>query len=400
MTSVSSYVQTFNEPQLAYPSASIFFPAAMCNLGKYIRTPANFPGKSHVKRMQHVRQMLSICKGLEWLSKNLVYKPADGQYVYTTYYHCDFKPDNILVCEGLNEMDPLLFKIADFGEARGLHRTPHDLSQLKEVPDQQILVSGREGAFIAPEAQDEKATPEVTGKSDVWALGCVFLLVILFNYDGASEIENFDKERERRSHPKRRGNHFFQPTGRNSSDIRNPAVTTYIDNLIIRTQTWQLTDIDAKFANEFLKYLKDNILIPHKSRHSIKLVTEYLHCFYNDESPISATKIRHQEVPRDSEHCSTTPTGLVFFYTPSSIVFYSHKTNRAFTVEPTGTEKWSKTVLPTSRSCSNRTLCLVSKVEDYGFKVPLQVIITEIRALLTLSVHYSHILAKGFTSTC
>ncbi|KAI0136671.1 hypothetical protein BJ170DRAFT_24559 [Xylariales sp. AK1849] len=369
MTSMGSLVQTIKAPEVRYPSSSIFFPPAMCNLSQYIRDDENFPRSSYTARLHHMKQMLSIGQGLEWLSRNLVYVPSDDQYVYTTYYHCDLKPDNILVCK-----DPyrgprsVLFKIADFGKARGLQRTPKDTKNRRKEFLRSLPASGRDFAYLAPEVQDTKAKPEVKAKSDVWAFGCIFLELILFNYEGKASITHFQTSRTQKSLPCNRGDWFSQEN-RSGTDIRNPAVTERLKKLIDITDTRQHKEVDGKFALESLKYLRDYILVPHKSRHAISVVTQSLHGFYNERSRLKALRVRYNEVSKSAKHCSTSPGGLVVFFSPEKIGVYSEGPNTICEFPPSSREQqWSDTTRPTSKACARETLCVVSDTEEPMFE--------------------------------
>ncbi|KAH8671491.1 hypothetical protein BX600DRAFT_459169 [Xylariales sp. PMI_506] len=371
MTSISSYIQTSSDESVKYPCSSIFFPPARCNLYAYLTNPAEFPGPSYTMRLQHMRQMVGISEGLKWLtSLRQVYVSTEDKWVFATYYHCDLKPENILVCDDPDKgPGSVVFKIADFGQARRMLRAAEGPAR---PPEHSIPVTGREAIYLAPEVQDLNERPQVRARSDVWAFGCIFLLVILFNYEGARGVEEFRRRREVDSSAKHKGGHFFGNVDGRGADIRNPAVTATIEKLLTNTEERSITEIDGRFSNRSLRYLEDHILVRYKDRHTIEAVANNLRDYYNDRSSHRPREIKYKDVPRNAKHCSTSPGGLVFYYDPELIRVYSNDPNPVHSIRPSTSESlWSGRHLPTSRSCTKDYLCLVPVEQGQGFKFTL-----------------------------
>jgi serine/threonine protein kinase len=363
MTSLCSLIHTApNE----VPLSSIFFPPAECNLYEYI-TDYSKPPASYVERMHNFRQMLSICRGLQWLAKNLVYIPARDRHIYQTYYHCDLKPENILVCEPATIGSELkVFKIADFGQAINLQQKPHDLKKLKMGS---VAVPGRESPYVAPEAQDQNDDPKVLSKSDVWSFGCILLLLIIYNYESAKAIVIFQQERKDQSDPSRRGDNFFDIR---THSQRNEAVTNRINTLIQQRENDE--GEDNKLTHDSLLYLKEYILVRHKRRDEIDRVSDKLHQYYEIRPAVSARKVLLHD-SQDPQHltyscCGYSPTGVVFIYASEAIkVYYDWPKFPPLHIRPTSNgSKWSEVIEPESRSCAEESLCVVTTTKD-SFRV-------------------------------
>jgi hypothetical protein len=112
---------------------------------------------------------------------------------------------------------------------------------------------------------------EIKPNSDVWSFGCIFLLIIIFNYQGADEIEWFSAERRREL-----GNSdwFCKPNARRG-DVCNPAVTRYLETHIHRRA--DSLEIDDNVTLELLKYLQEHILVNWSSRHGFAKASANLH---------------------------------------------------------------------------------------------------------------------------
>lgn len=364
MTSICSIVCTL--PGTDAKLASIFFPAAMCDLNKYMKNSWNKP-EAHTGRLLHMRQMLGVCQALEWLAKNLSYKEDSDTFIHNTYHHCDLKPDNILVCQNQSaDGDALIFKISDFGKARELqHVLQGERNQRMQQPALGIdLPTRRESTYRAPEIQGRYAEDEVRPESDVWSFGCILLLVIVFNYHGTTAIDRFCEAR-RESSPRQDEDRFCNPEAKRNNDIRNAAVTKHLDALI-RSREGQL-EIDDTIALESLKYLKESILVRYNRRHNITSVSQHLHSIYNHRTPVAPTTISHWNVPSDATHCGHSPDGMVFFYSPRKIVLYgdSRSSDPREIRPPPTVSKWSGSVKPRSSSCAEEAICVVSESSHY-----------------------------------
>ncbi|OWY51809.1 hypothetical protein AA0114_g7935 [Alternaria tenuissima] len=116
--------------------------------------------------------------------------------------HLDIKPDNILVFEkGTSHQDnedgagdELVWKLSDFG----LARKKNDDARMglrgrdagrHESKSSDVSAVRHAGLYQAPEVQ-ERESSGVGGRSDVWSMGCVTLMVLAFMTRGVAEVEN------------------------------------------------------------------------------------------------------------------------------------------------------------------------------------------------------------------
>jgi serine/threonine protein kinase len=364
MTSYGSMVQTLQSSSIKYPFASIFFEPAEYNLHEYLREPTNEPNND-LGRLRNVQQMLSICHGLVWLSETLTYVPEDDQYVYQTYYHQDLKPENILVCKDCyGDGVPFVFKIADFGQAKNLRQ----LSQAKQGrkrKDLAIPVSGRERTYLAPEVQRTSNAPEVKANSDVWPFGCIFLLVIIFNYYGPTTLNEFQQHRTKESDPDNPSDTFVHQTG-HGTDVRNRAVNEMIESLMKEAnQEDRKHQRDNKFTREFLHYLEGSILVHYKHRQPISDVSEKLRELYNDREPLRPQEQSYESIQGKPRNCVALQGGQVVFYSPGNIWVYSDDSKNPRSIRPRPMEqKWSDNLRVTSRSCSGNAIAVAAELGE------------------------------------
>lgn len=123
-----------------------------------------------------MRECLGLAEGLAILHSS----PA-------AMLHADIKPTNIL-CFKVKGQETLSLRLADFGFSKqvgpGSTLKSKDLRQIK--------------TYRAPEQDVEQ---DVTLKSDVWSLGCLFLEFITWCLAGWPGIENLSDERDLRHDP-------------------------------------------------------------------------------------------------------------------------------------------------------------------------------------------------------
>lgn len=95
--------------------------------------------------------------------------------------HADIKPTNIL-CFKVEKQKTLFLKWADFGFS------------MQVGPDSKLAsnVLRHTKTYRAPEQDVEQ---QVTLKSDVWSLGCLFLEFVTWALVGWSGVDNFDEQR-------------------------------------------------------------------------------------------------------------------------------------------------------------------------------------------------------------
>lgn len=388
VTSICSVVHT-REGQKT-PLSSIFFLPARCNLAQYITNRENFE-QSSIARRQNFKQMLSICQGLEWLGQNLVWDTGEDKFRYATYHHCDLKPDNILV-DGKSCDGSLVFKIADFGEAKALEGRPQNDKRVKDS----YTISGRAGTFIAPESQPSMAeggASKSLTKSDVWSFGCILLLVILFGYEGAEGVQRFEDAREKASDLNPKTDSFYA-----KDTICKAAVTNMIEHLQMTLGKRRGKDnSDSNLNKEALHYLQGHILVKHDKRKSITEVSAKLREFYNVPPLINADFIPRNDVPSDCKYCLNSPNGRILYYSAREVKVYRHDYLLPIATlnQKSWEGAWSDSITPRSKACSTDALCIVSKPsigpeatvsEKYSGRcnhfAPLM--------LITSTLHYTH----------
>ena len=158
--------------------------------------------------------------------------------------HRDLKPTNILVNDG-----KLL--LADFG-----------LSRIVEDQDSSSSIApNTPGDFIAPEHEDRDFVRNPIGRpSDVWAFGCVILMLLVFYHDGSGGLERL-KTKRRQDEPQYTHYCFH------SYDKPNSGVQEILNHLALDTSTF----------TRGLLYLVKNMLVMDKNmRLKSAAVDEYL----------------------------------------------------------------------------------------------------------------------------
>lgn len=148
--------------------------------------------------MANIRGMIGVAEGLEWLNGNLNkvggYSAADDQYLSHSYYHCDLKLANILVCKMRgSENQDLVFKISDFGSAICQKRVTSRRRWLGQRRENSITSPRDDGTYLAPEIKSKKH--KVHHKSDTWPYGCILLLILIYNEHGWLSVAKFQKDR-------------------------------------------------------------------------------------------------------------------------------------------------------------------------------------------------------------
>lgn len=211
------HLTTWSQRNLHY----ILYNKARCNLRTYINNLQN-PDLTG----PHVLWFLGQLKGLASAIAHVHNfrmpslsnpKPTDDDYWGR---HDDIKPENILVFEKVDNQNPI-FKIADFG--LGVFYKPTGF-----VSRQDPLNNGTEGYF-PPEKV--KSRP-----FDMWALGCVFLELLLWLFGFYQDPSDRGFVTARMSFPGQdpsRGldNFWFEVDGRPGVYRRKPAVEAALDDL-------------------------------------------------------------------------------------------------------------------------------------------------------------------------
>lgn len=367
MTAVGSLMQTEAGGDAGLPFSSIFFLPAECDLYQYITDTSNFPN-TDTNRLRNLHQMLSICRGLEWLHQNLGYEDTTDKFELASYYHCDLGPGNILVCSQRTRAgEELVFKISDFGQAIGLRQKPkkHPKSRRhRPGPSLPPRLDPDRGTYLAPEVRTEPSS-----KSDVWSFGCILLMIIIFNYENASGIKGFQDHRMVHSSPERSGDKFYILQG--GKPVVNQAVDKYINGLANRLKDPRDESSDAKVTNSILRYLQKHVLVAKvEKRHTMDTVSATLHEYYNDRPATYVNAITHQDIQNNAKFCRNFMDGRMFTYSTNMIQVYDHERPEYIAIlrRPI-VEKWSDSINSRSRLCSGTEVCVVSEPNKGGATV-------------------------------
>lgn len=352
------------------PSSSIFFLPAQQNLWEFFMTKDAKP-KSDAGRLQNIQRMLGICQGLEWLHRNLEYQLTANRPQVTAYYHCDLKPDNILVCEDPSTQS-LVFKLSDFGQARGL-RHKSGAGEQREAGSKIPLPNDQgEYTYLPPECQTRESQASANSTTDVWSFGCILLLMMVFNYDGKVGVELFQTQRINESlQNEPRSDRFYVDS---ISPRINPAVSRYLRSLGDRscsdTGLKVNDDADSKFTQSTVKYLEKSLLVvrPGK-RDKIETVLKILRKNYNDRPPAHSEPIPRTNVPSDATYCTNLPDRKILFFSKKGIRVYEPlaASSNGGLINPLGGHSaWSDLLhlRPSFKSCTESAICTVLKPPD------------------------------------
>lgn len=180
---------------------SIFFPIAEFDLDDYLFGKKTSPHISQfpVDPIHLIQQFACLAHALDYLHTGIRLGEGGEQFVCV---HHDLKPDNILVVA--EDGAPVgRWKVTDFGISR-LKAAESKKSQpgstlydhIASVRASLTSPKRRRGTFQPPEI--EKAGEKVMGpRSDVWALGCILCLVLMYATGGVPEVEKFQARRLR-----------------------------------------------------------------------------------------------------------------------------------------------------------------------------------------------------------
>lgn len=368
---------TYTHQRTGQTFPSIFFLPAECNLYDYM-TREEKPA-SDGDRLRNMQQMVEICQALDWLHRNLLYVAADDEYKVTSFYHCDLNPDNILVCKQPFSKSPV-FKISDFGQARGLRQTSTKSNGDRGKLGSVIPLPGREEyTYLPPECQTpESQASTAHSTTDVWSFGCILLLMIIFNHEGPQSVGMFQRKRLERSGAENNDRFYINK----HAPTLNPAVVENMTRLTDQThpdETKHNGQSDNKLTHSTLKYLKKSVLvINHRNRNSIADVLKKLRQFYNDRPPASLRSFERIGVSDKSTYCGNFPDGKMFFFSKQALRIYDQDTTdtKNVVLYNGAQEEWSDlmNLRPSLKSCAESAICVVSnkgKVE--GATVSLRI---------------------------
>lgn len=165
---------------------SLFFECANCDLQEFLEHDLysqEYKGKSVLlTNATHLLEALAFIHGK------------------FHFLHLDIKPDNILVFfyplsevpAGTNETKRMEWRITDFNLSRKQLRRKPDQSFEVSVStsyESEVLSPRGAGHFQAPEIEDQNPG-RASGRSDVWSMGCVLLMVLACLCDGRAGVKD------------------------------------------------------------------------------------------------------------------------------------------------------------------------------------------------------------------
>ncbi|KIX08663.1 uncharacterized protein Z518_03320 [Rhinocladiella mackenziei CBS 650.93] len=138
-------------------------------------------------------------------------------------FHHDIKLDNVLVFNSVTRGYGT-FKLGDFGSARVKLSEYYTVNRTPQMARQ-------ENGAVTYTSPDLELKGETTRKTDVWALGCVFLELMLWCFDREFTVPRFSQERLNDDKGPSRTNRFWQTTESESTAALKPCVSKKIEIL-------------------------------------------------------------------------------------------------------------------------------------------------------------------------
>lgn len=199
----------------------ILYNKARCNLRKYINNLDN-PDLTGPHVLWFLRQLIGLASAINHVHHFKRPSPSNPEPRNDDYWgrHNDIKPENILVFEKAENQNPV-FKVADFG--LGVFYRPDG-----DTSHRDTLHNGTEGYF-----PPEKA---VSRPFDMWALGCVFLELVLWLFGFYHDPNAKGFVTARMSFPgqgpaDRIDNFWYEDPGQPGVYMRKPAVESALTEL-------------------------------------------------------------------------------------------------------------------------------------------------------------------------
>lgn len=246
---------------------SIFFPVAAFDLDDYLFGKESRPSiyQYPVDPAHLIKEFACLTHALNYLHNEI--RLDDGEQFVCV--HHDLKPDNILVVDDGSPVGR--WKVTDFGLSRVKHAESKQPSTRTTLYDHVSSVRAsltspkrREGTFQPPEI--EKVGEKVMGpKSDIWALGCVLCLVLMYAIEGVPGVNGFQNRRLKQK--KSRGSsasyehdYFYR------GDQLNPQVLSALEE----------TTQKGAWARNCVEIIKKTLQIDPAQRPKAKLVEDWL----------------------------------------------------------------------------------------------------------------------------
>lgn len=165
----------------------ILFPLARCDLHKFLTTPS--PESKTGKIDWLLRQMLGLARALGHIHNLAPQREKRNQSNVNEFRkriccHYDLKPGNVLV---FGEED--ILKISDFGQAVIKEKKSRDINGPRS-PKTNAQLGDEE--YSAPEIDRSRSTSR---SCDIWSLGCIYLVMLLWFFGYEDDIEAFREER-------------------------------------------------------------------------------------------------------------------------------------------------------------------------------------------------------------
>ncbi|KAI0139927.1 kinase-like protein [Hypoxylon sp. NC0597] len=271
-------VETFGSLQLGETTFSLFMAHAKCDLGVWMRN--NAPPVLESEKSDILKCASGLADGLEFLHSDI--RDPDG--VRMVCYHMDLKPANILVF--LDSEGKMLWKISDFGMSRVKVSHHHmisgdrDISAIFEKREEGTSVSPTvnrrfEGSYLAPES--DKSIRGMNEKSDIWSLGCVISVVMIYLAEGQNGVDEYANDRADTSlqYTRMDTDRFFLVSRSPARPKAHPTIRKTHKRLILEAA--RRSPGEGNVVERILRYTEEKVLhLDPRRRESAKSVSNRL----------------------------------------------------------------------------------------------------------------------------
>jgi len=216
----------------------------------------------------------------------------NNHFVYG--YHQDIKPENILPFERVEGQNPVL-KLSDFGAGK-FHSMPKN--EFDNTSQQVSQIRGT-NTYYSPEYDSKKTRP-----SDIWALACVYLELMIW-YSMPKSLKDFRHQRIEPSQttPEWTDDLYWRWKPDKTKELR-PAVIHYLG--LLKNQFTKDADDIGRLLLNVLNLIKDCFKIDSKERPTAEIVSDRLDKL-QQEAETLAKRVEH-EVPTHSPSPSRSPS--------------------------------------------------------------------------------------------